>query len=177
MTSVTNEIVFSDPKRSGNFEKIVIKDRKGNKVTFETENCFSYGVQKSDKYESYSLPMVFKNDSETLKKLKEILQKCNEHSPPGTEFAKCLYEKEGKETTTIYPKIKCYKGHFNTRFFENDVEVSPNAYLNVKCDARAVIHVEGILLGNKTSLLLSVLEVEVSEPKELPVKRRLLSKK
>ena len=175
MTSVNNEIVFSDPKQSGKYEKIVINDTKGNKVTIETENCISWGVQKSDKYESYSLPMVFKNDSETLKKLKEILQKCNEHSPPETEFTKCLYEKE--ETTTIYPKIKCYKGHFNTKFYENDVEISPNAYLNVKCDARAVIHVEGILLGNKTSLLMSVLEVEVSEPKELPARKRLLSKK
>ena len=68
MTSVNNEIVFSDAKQSENFEKIVIKDTKGNKVTFETKNCFSYGVQKSDKYESYSLPKVFKNDSETLKK-------------------------------------------------------------------------------------------------------------
>ena len=175
MTSVTNEIVFSDPKQSGKYEKIVIKNTKENKVTFETENCFSWGVQKSDKYESYSSPMVFKSDSKTLKKLKEILQKCNKHSPPGTKFAKCLYEKE--ETTTIYPKIKCYKGHFNTRFFENDVEISPNAYLNAKCDVRAVIHVEGILLGNKTSLLLSVLEAEVSKPKELSTKRRLLSKK
>ena len=172
MTSVNNGIVFSDPKQSGKF---VIKDTKGDKVTIETENCFSWGVQKSDRYESYSLPMVFKNDSETLKKLKEILQKCTEHSPPETEFAKCLYEKE--ETTTIYPKIKSYKGHFNARFYENDVEISPNAYLNVRCDARAVIHIEGILLGNKTSLLMSVLEVEVSKPKELPARKRLLSKK
>ena len=118
--------------------------------------------------------MVVKNDSEALKKLKEIVQKCNEHSPPETEFAKCLYEKE--ETTTIYPKIKHYKGHFNTGFYKNDVEISPNAYLNVKCDARALIHVEGILLGNKTSLLMNVLDVEVSEPKELPARKRLLSK-
>ena len=175
MTSVTNEIVFSDPKRSGKFEKIVIKDIKGNKITIETENCFSWGVQKSDRHESYSLPMVFKNDSETLKKIKEISQKCNEHSLPGTEFVKCLYERE--ETTTIYLKIKSYKGHFNTKFYENDVEISPNAYLNVKCDVRAMIHVEGLLLGNKTSLLLNALEVEVSEPKELPARKRLLSKK
>ena len=69
--------------------------------------------------------MVFKNDSETLKKLKKILQKCNEHSPLETEFAKCLYEKE--KTTTIYPKIKCYKGHFNVGFYENNVKISPNA--------------------------------------------------
>ena len=71
MTSVNNRIVFSDAKQSGKYEKIVIKNMKGEKVTIETENCFSWGVQKSDKYESYSLPMVFKNDSETLKKLKQ----------------------------------------------------------------------------------------------------------
>ena len=167
MTSVNNEIVFSEPKRSGNFEKITIKNTNGEKVTIETENCFSWGVQKSDKYESYSLPLVLKNDSETLKKLKEILRKCNEHSPPET---KCLYEKP--ETTTIYPKIKYYNGHFNTGFYENNVKISPNAYLNVKCGARALIHVEGILLGNKTSLLMRVLEVEVSKPKEVSAKKK-----
>ena len=172
MTSVNNEIVFSETKRSGNFEKITIRNENGKKVTTETENFFSWGVRKSDKYESYSLPLVFKNDSETLKKFKKILQKCYEHSPPETEFSKCLYEKT--KTTTIYPKIKCYNGHFNTGFYENDVEISPNAYLDVKCDAGVLIHVEGILLGNKTSLLMNVPEVKVSEPKEVPARKRLL---
>ena len=121
--------------------------------------------------------MVFKNDSETLKELKEIIQKFNEHSPPESEFAKCLYESSERETTIIYPKIKYYNGEFGTAIYENDVEVCPSTYLNVKCDARALIHVEGILLGEKTSLLMKVLEVEVSEPKELPARKRLLSKK
>ena len=54
MTSV-NSIKFSKPKQSGNFEKINITDSNGEKVTIETENCFSWGVQKSNRYESYSL--------------------------------------------------------------------------------------------------------------------------
>ena len=101
MTSV-NDIVFSEPKSSGNFKKINITSPDGKKITMEAQNCFSWGIQKSNRYESYSLPLVLKNDSETLKKLKEILQKCNEHLPE-KEFGKCLYEKY--ETTTIYPKL------------------------------------------------------------------------
>ena len=176
MTSVS-EINFSVPKQSGKFEKITITDSDGKKITIETENCFSWGVQKSDRYESYSLPLVFKNDSETLKKLKEIIQKCNEHSPPEKEFTKCLYENPKLETTTIYPKIKYFKGNFNTTIYEKDVEINPHTYLNVKCDARALIHIEGILIGDKTSLLMRVLEVEVSKPKELSARKRLLSRK
>ena len=68
MASV-NEINFSEPKQSGNFEKISITDSDGKKITIETENCFSWGIQKSDRYESYPLLLVLKNDSETLKKL------------------------------------------------------------------------------------------------------------
>ena len=176
MTSVNN-IKFSEPKRSGNFEKISITDSNGGKVTVKTENCFSWGVQKSDKFESYSLSLVFKNGGETLKKLKEIIQKCNEHSPPEKELTKCLYENSKRETTTIYPKIKYYDGNFNTAIYEKDVEINPRTYLNVKCDARALIHIVGILLGDKTLLLMKVLEAEVSEPKELPARERLLSKK
>ena len=41
MTSLNNEIVFSESKQSGNFEKITIKNTNGKKVTIETENCFS----------------------------------------------------------------------------------------------------------------------------------------
>ena len=176
MTSVNN-IKFWEPKQSGKFEKISITDSNREEVTVETEHCFSWGVQKSDKFESYSLPLVFKNGSETLKRLKEIIQRYNEHSPPEKKFSKCLYENPKLETTTIYPKIKYFKGNFNTTIYEKDVEINPHTYLNVKCDARALIHIEGILIGDKTSLLMRVLEVEVSEPKELSARKRLLSKK
>ena len=170
MTSV-NSIVFSQPKSLGNFKKIVFLDSEGKKITIETENCFSWGIQKSDRYESYSMPLVLKNDSETLKNLKGVLEKCKDHLPEN-EFGKCLYEKT--ETTTIYPKLKYYEGKFNTDVYEGDVEIDPRKYLNVKCDARALIHVEAILLGDKTTLLIKVLEAEVSE--KLPKKRQLSRK-
>ena len=142
----------------------------------ETETCFSYGVQKSDKFDSYSLPLNLKNDSEALRNLKDILQKCKEHSPE-SEFSKFLYEMT--ETTRIYPKLKYFNGEFNTSVYENDIEIDPRKYLGVYCNARALIHVEGILLGEKTSLLVRVLEVEVSERKGSLVKNkeRQLSKK
>ena len=114
--------------------------------------------------------MVFRNEDQSVDILKKILQKCEDHLSD-KKFGKCLYEKPERKTTTIYPKLKYYNGRFNTG-------VSPLKYLNVKCDARAMIWVEGILLGDTTSLLIKVLEAEVSEKKEpekLP-KKRLLNK-
>ena len=141
-----NEINFLEPKQFENFKKINITDSNGEKITMETESCFSYGIQKSDKFDSYSLPLNLKNDSEALRKLKDILQKCKEHLPE-SEFSKFLYEMT--ETTRIYPKLKYFNGEFNTSVYENDIEIDPRKYLGVYCNARALIHVEGILLGEK----------------------------
>ena len=41
------------------------------------------------------------------------------------------------------------------------MEVSPLKYLSVRCNARAAIYVEGILVGDTISLQLKVREVEV----------------
>ena len=71
-------IVFSEPRTSGKFKKIGISDPNGKKVLIETEGCFSWGVQKSDKYDSYSMPLVLKNSDQTAKTLREILQKCKD---------------------------------------------------------------------------------------------------
>ena len=123
------------------------------------------------------MPLVFKNSDQTVKTLREILQKCKDHIP-GINFGKCLYEKPERATTTIYPKLRYYGGRFSTSIYEGDTEVSPLKYLNVRCSARAVICVEGILLGDTTTLLIRVYEAEVSEKKEpeRPPTRRLLSK-
>ena len=75
-TSDIGSVVFSEPKTSGKFKKICISNSNGKKILIETEECFSWGVQKSDRYVSYSLPLVFKNGDQTVKVLKEILSKC-----------------------------------------------------------------------------------------------------
>ena len=76
------------------------------------------------------------------------------------------------------PFTRYYGGRFSTSIYEGDTQVSPLKYLNVRCCARAVICVEGILLGDTTTLQIKVYEAEVSEKKESekPSKRRLLSK-
>ena len=190
-------IDFSEPRTSGNFKKIGISNpnRKkirisnpngkkigisnpnGKKIMIETEGCFSWGIQKSDRYDSYFMPLVLKNSDQTVKILREILQKCKDHLPE-MNFGKCLYEKPDRGTTTIYPKLRYYGGRFSTSTYEGDNEVSPLKYLNVRCSARAVICVESILLGDTTTLQIKVYEAEVSEKKEpeRPHKRRLLSK-
>ena len=178
MTLDSTSIVFSEPKTSGNFKKIGISDQNGKKILIETGECFSWGIQKSDRHDSYSMPLVFKNDDQVLRTLREILQRCKDHLP-GKDFGKCLYEKPERASTTIYPKLRYYRGRFSTDIYEGDTEVSPTKYLDVRCSARAVICVEGILLGDTTTLLIKVYEAEVAEKKEFerPPKRRLLSKK
>ena len=125
-------IVFSEPKTSGKLKKICISDSDGKKIMIETEECFSWGVQKSDRYDLYSMPLVFKNGDQTLRTLKEILQKCKDHLPR-KDFGKCLYEKPERATTTIYPKLTYYGGRFSTSIYKGDTEVSSLKYLNVKC--------------------------------------------
>ena len=176
-SSELGTIVFSEPKASGSFKKIGISDPNGKKVLIETEEYFSWGVQRSDRYDSYSMPLVLKNGDQTLKTLRGILQKRKDHLP-GKEFGKCLYEKPERATTTIYPKLRYYGGRFSTSVYEGDTEVSPLKYLNVRCSAIAIICVEGILLGDTTTLLIKVYEAEVAKKKEFerPPKRRLLSK-
>ena len=86
---------------------------------------------------------------------------------------RCLYTKLERGTTTVYPKLDQYDGKFKTEIFEKDgVEVNPLKYLNVKCNARAAICVEGKLIGDKINLLLKVREVGPSAPSE---RKRLLS--
>ena len=85
-------------------------------------HCIS--KKKCDRYDSYSLPLVFKNGDQTVKVLKEILLKCKDHLP-GKNFGKCLYEKPGRGTTTVYPKLRYYAGKFSTGVYERDTEVAP----------------------------------------------------
>ena len=174
-TSDIGNIVFGEPKTSGKFKKICISNSDGKKIMIETEECFSWGVQKSDRYDSYSLPLVLENGDRTVKVLKKILSKCKDHLP-GKDFGKCLYEKPERATTTIYPKLRYYGGRFSKSIYEGDTEVSPLKYLNVRCSARAVICVEGILLGDTTTLLIRLYEAEVAEKNLRDRLRRLLSK-
>ena len=99
-------------------------DSDGEKVMIETGKCFSWGIQKSDRYGSYSMPLVFKNEDQTVDTLKKILQKCEDHSSD-RKFGKCLYEKPERKTTTVYPKLKYYGGRFNTSVYEGDTELNP----------------------------------------------------
>ena len=41
-TSELGNIVFTEPKTSGNFKKIGISNLNGQKVLIETEECFSF---------------------------------------------------------------------------------------------------------------------------------------
>ena len=122
---------------------------------------FWWGVQKNENYVTYSFPLVFKEDSQSVRVLNEILQRCKDHMSGNTKaFGMFLYANFERETTTVYSKLDYYKGNFNTKFYEkNDVEVSPLKYMNVKCNARTAICVEGLLIGKKIFLHLKLREV------------------
>ena len=120
-SSDIGNIVFSEPKTYGNFKKIGISNPNGKKIMIETEECFSWGIQKSDRYDSYSMSLVLKDSDQAVKTLRKILQKCKDHLP-GMNFGKCLYEKPERATTTIYPKLRCYSGRFSTGIYEEDTE-------------------------------------------------------
>ena len=104
------------------------------------------GSSKKRQVRILFIPFGFEERQRDFKTLKEILQRCKDHLPD-IEFGKCLYEKPA--TMTIYPKIRYYKGKFDSTVYEKDVGISPRTYLNVKCDVRALIRVEGILLGDR----------------------------
>ena len=94
ITSLSNfdvkDITFSEPKSSGKYEKIKISKSDGNKLIIETEECFSWGVQKSELYSSYSMPLVFKNGDQTVRVLEEIVQGCKDHTFGSTKaFGQC----------------------------------------------------------------------------------------
>ena len=180
---VTKDITFSESKSTGKYEKITISKSDGKKLIIETEECFSWGVQKSENYITYSLPLVFRNGSQSVRVFNEILQRVKDHMSGSTKaFGKCLYANLERGTTTVHPKLDQYNGKFNTKFFErDDVEVSPLKYMNVRCSVRTAIWVDGLLIGEKTFLQLKLREVEVSPiapPAPPPVekkKKRLLS--
>ena len=69
-SSELGTIVFSEPKASGNFKKIGISGPNGKKELIETKECFPWGVQESDRYDSYSMPLVLRNGDQTLKTLR-----------------------------------------------------------------------------------------------------------
>ena len=95
------------------------------------------------------MPLVFKNGDQTVRVLGEIMQKCKDHmSRNAKTFERCLYTKPERGTTTVYPIWDCYNGKFNTKIFEkHDAEVNPLKYLNVRCNVRAAICIEGILVA------------------------------
>ena len=82
------------------------------------------------------------------------------------KFGQCLYTKLENGTTTVYVKLKYYQGEFNTKLFENDNEVNPLKYLNTRCNVRAAISIESILIGNSITLQLRLCEADVKHIKK-----------
>ena len=83
---------FSEPKVLSNLDvkKISVKTNEGNPVRIMTEKCLSFGVRKSDKYNTKTLSMVL--DKNSVKELKNIIKNCEEHL--GKSLSKILYDRD-----------------------------------------------------------------------------------
>ena len=50
MGDMTSVVKFSNTKQSGKYMKVDITTPDDKRLMVETEKCFSWGIQKSDKY-------------------------------------------------------------------------------------------------------------------------------
>lgn len=78
-------------------------------------------------------------DEDSVKILKEIIEKCEEHLK--TSLSKILYERDDG-TTTIYPKIRVYSVFYD----ENNLQIDPMKYFRKSCVIKAVLEIQGILV-------------------------------
>ena len=112
---------FSEPKSINvdNVKKISVKTNDGKPVRIITKKCDSFGVKRSEKYDSKSISIILDEDSvddiwKIILKIEENLKK---------PLSKILYERDdgnGGHTTTIYPKIRDIS--------ENESEIDPMVY-------------------------------------------------
>ena len=133
---------------------IPIKTTDDEQVFVKTNNCFSFGVKKDNKFETVSMSLVL--DEESLKTLKNIVEQCEDHL--GRPLTKKLFY--GEYGNMIYPKLKPY-----VKFYESDFgEIDVFKYEEKICDVKAVLEVGGILLnGENVTLQVKVYEALVKE--------------
>ena len=135
-----------------------MKTNDGKPVRIITKKCDSFGVKRSEKYDSKSISIILDEDS--VDDIWKIILKIEEHLKK--PLSKILYERDdgnGGHTTTIYPKIRDWSIFYD----ENENEIDPMVYERKNCEVKAVLEIEGILLkedGN-ASLQVRVYEAKV----------------
>ncbi len=166
----TDDLVFDyakDGKMSDgtSFSKIPIgvlrPDGTTSPLYVATDTCFSFGIQKNDKYGGYSIPLVLldrDNPTEKQRKfvkvMKEIMLAC--HPTPKS----CFY---GKKDPIMYVKLDHDREYDEilTYIYERDTmenkdstkEITPEKYIGKKnCLARVIIEISSIFVTGRATL-------------------------
>ena len=183
-----DDLVFDYPKEGKmsdgtSFSKIPIGVLRSDGTTgplyVATDTCFSFGIQRDNKYGGYSIPLVLtdKNNPtekqrEFVKVIKKIMSAC--HPTPKS----CLY---GKKDPIMYVKLDYDRGHDGilTNFYERKTmedksstkEITPEEYIGKKsCLARVVIEISSIFVTGTTTLQMRAKTIVFSKLKSKPRK-------
>ncbi len=179
----TKDLVFGESKkgelRDGtSFEKIPISVRRPDGFTgpliIVTETCFSFGIQRDTKYDTFTIPLVLHDKDEPthkqklfVKTIRDILSVC-EPKPKS-----CLYGSE--ENPIMYLKLDYDKrcGVFDTKFCERDTmenkdstkKIKPEKYVGKYCLAKVAVRIDSVFVANTTTLQIRAHTVILSETK------------
>ena len=176
------DLVFGEPKdelRDGtNFQKIPISvcrpDGSVGPLIIVLETCFSFGIQRDDKYETYTIPLVLYDKEKPtraqklfVKTIKDILSAC-EQRPKS-----CLYGRDDSPIMYLKLDYKKERDKFVTKFNErkdmNDKssthEISPKKYVGKYCLAKVAVRVDSVFVANTTTLQIKAHTVILSETK------------
>ena len=177
------DLVFGKPKegelRDGtSFKKIPISvlrsDGSVGPLIIVAETCFSFGIQRDDKYGTFTIPLVLYDKGGPTPKqklfaktIREIISAC-EHRPKS-----CLYGRE--ESPIMYLKLGYDKERkeFETIFRERDdmgdkestKSVKPEKYIGKYCLAKVAVKVDSVFVANTTTLQIKAHTVILSETK------------
>ena len=155
------DLKFSELRDIGfeNVKKIFVTDGDGEPLRIITEKCKSYGVRKSEIYDSSkSLSMVLGENA--LKKLTECVSEIEKRLD--VELSSVFYWSNGN---SVYPKIR-----ENSVFYGDDNEtIDPFEKFERKaCDVKAVLEIEGVIVKEeKYSLQLKIYEAKIYKKKHV----------
>ncbi len=183
-----DDLVFDYPKEGKmsdgtSFSKIPIGVLRSDGTTgplyVATDTCFSFGIQRDNKYGGYSIPLVLTdkdNPTEKQKKFVKVIKKIMSACHPTPKS--CLY---GKKDPIMYVKLdydREYDGIL-TCFYERKTmedksstkEITPEEYIGKKnCLARVVIEISSIFVTGTATLQMRAKTIVFSKLKSKPRK-------
>ena len=178
-----NDLVFGELSegelRDGtNFKKIPISvkrpDGSVGPLIMVSETCFSSGVQKDSKYNTYTIPLMLCDRDEPtheqklfVKAIRDIISACD------PKPKSCFYGNE--DNPILYLKIDFDKrcGEFTTKFYERKTmedkkstkEIKPEKYIGKYCLAKVAMRIDSVFVVNSATLQIKADTVILSEAK------------